>query len=38
MKPYNKKAASIGNGTMIAFLADTKKQVDQFYAIGLKNG
>jgi len=38
MKPYNKKAASIGNGTMIAFLADTKKQVDQFHAIGLKNG
>jgi predicted lactoylglutathione lyase len=23
---------------MIAFLADTKKQVDQFHAIGLKNG
>jgi len=38
MKPYNKKAASIGNGTMIAFLAETKKQVDQFHAIGLING
>jgi len=38
MKPYNKKAASIGNGTMITFLAATKKQVDQFHAIGLKNG
>ena len=38
MKPYNKAAASIGNGTMITFLADSKRIVDQFYAIGLENG
>ena len=38
MKPYNKKSSSIGNGTMIAFLADSKKVVDQFHAIALKNG
>ena len=38
MKPYYKKAASIGNGIMIAFLANTKEQVDQFHSIGLKNG
>ena len=38
MKPYNKEAATIGNGTMITFLADSKKIVDQFHAIGLENG
>ena len=38
MKPYNKEAASIGNGTMIAFLANSKKIVDQFHEIGLENG
>ena len=38
MKPYNKEAASIGNGTMITFLADSKRIVDQFHAIGLENG
>jgi predicted lactoylglutathione lyase len=38
MKPYNKEVASIGNGTMIAFLADSKKIVDQFHSIALKNG
>jgi predicted lactoylglutathione lyase len=38
MKPYNKEPASIGNGTMIAFLANSKKIVDQFHTIGLKNG
>ena len=38
MKPYNKETASIGNGTMITFLADSKKTVDQFHAIGLENG
>ena len=38
MKPYNKQRASIGNGTMITFLADSKKIVDQFHAIGLEKG
>ena len=38
MKPYNKEAASIGNGTMITFLAVSKRIVDQFHTIGLENG
>jgi len=38
MKPYNKEAASIGNGTMIAFSANSKKIVDLFHSIGLENG
>ena len=38
MRPYNKAVASVGNGTMITFLADSIKQVDQFHEIGLKNG
>ena len=38
MRPYNKARASVGNGTMITFLADSIKQVDQFHEIGLKNG
>ena len=33
MKPYNKKSSSIGNGTMIAFLADSKKVDDQLHQI-----
>ena len=38
IKPYDKNAASIGNGAMIAFLAKTKKEVDLFHSIGIKNG
>ena len=38
MKPYNKEVASIGNGTMITFLTDSKRIVDQFHTIGLENG
>ena len=38
MKPYNKKTASIGNGTMIAFLAESKDIVNKFHVIGLENG
>ena len=38
MQPYNKSIASIGNGTMIAFLAESKEIVNKFYVIGLENG
>ena len=38
MNPHNKKAASIGNGMMITFLANSKRIVDEFHKIGLKNG
>ena len=31
-KPYNKKPATFGNGTMIAFTAKSRKAVDGFYA------
>ena len=34
-KPYNKKVATHGNGTMIAFEAETKEIVARFYELGL---
>ena len=37
-KPINKKPATFGNGTQISFLVDTKKAVEEFHMIGLKNG
>ena len=37
-KPQNKKPATIGNGTMIALLADTNEAVDKFHATALENG
>ena len=37
-KPYNKKPATIGNGTMIALLAETKEAVDKFHKTALENG
>ncbi len=37
-KPVNKKPATYGNGTQISFLVDTKKKVNEFHMIGLKNG
>ena len=37
-KPINKKPATYGNGTQISFLVDTKKKVEEFHMIGLKNG
>jgi len=37
-KPFNKKPATYGNGTQISFLVDSKKTVEEFHAIGLKNG
>jgi catechol 2,3-dioxygenase-like lactoylglutathione lyase family enzyme len=37
-KPYNKKKATFGNGTMISLVAKTKRAVDGFHAAALKNG
>ena len=37
-KPYNKKSATIGNGAMVALLAESKKAVNRFHATALENG
>ena len=37
-KPRNEKPATIGNGSMIAFLAETKEVVNKFHATALENG
>ena len=37
-KPYNRKNATFGNGSMIAFLCQDKKSVDNFHRVGLENG
>ena len=37
-KPHNEKIATNGNGTMIAFLADSSKIVDKFHDVALNNG
>ena len=37
-KPYNKKPATAGNGTMIALLIDTNESVDKFHKTALENG
>ncbi len=37
-KPYNKKPATFGNGTMIAFTAKSRKAVDGFYAAAIAHG
>jgi catechol 2,3-dioxygenase-like lactoylglutathione lyase family enzyme len=37
-KPYNKKPATSGNGTMIALKARSRKAVDAFHAAALANG
>lgn len=36
--PYDGRPATWGNGTHIAFLADTRAQVDVFYTAALANG
>ena len=38
IKPHNKKKATIGNGTMVTFMAKSKKIVDEFYKIGIELG
>lgn len=37
-RPYDEKAASAGNGTMIALAADTREKVDEVYKLALANG
>jgi catechol 2,3-dioxygenase-like lactoylglutathione lyase family enzyme len=36
--PFNGEKATVGNGSMVAFSALTRKQVDEFYAVALANG
>ena len=36
--PWDKNAASVGNGTMVALEAKSKEQVDRIYAIAMENG
>ena len=38
IKPHNKKRATVGNGMMITFSANSKKAVDEFYKIGINLG
>ena len=38
MIPHNKKMATFGNGTMITFSINTKKEVDSFYNLALRLG
>ncbi|MBM3509520.1 MAG: VOC family protein [Alphaproteobacteria bacterium] len=37
-KPFNKKRATFGNGTMIALAAKSNRAVDAFHAAALANG
>jgi predicted lactoylglutathione lyase len=37
-KPFDGKAATIGNGVMVALAAKDKAQVDRLYKIALANG
>ena len=36
--PYDHKPATVGNGSMVAFLASSREQVDQAYSAGLLAG
>jgi catechol 2,3-dioxygenase-like lactoylglutathione lyase family enzyme len=36
--PFDNKKPTNGNGTMIALLAKSKKQVDKFHQVALQNG
>ena len=38
IKPFNKKKAKAGNGIMITFKANSKKEVEDFYRIGINLG
>ena len=37
-RPYNRKAATFGNGTMISLVAKTRRAVDEFHAAALASG
>lgn len=36
--PFNREPATVGNGSMVAFLAPTRTSVDLAYAAGLQSG
>lgn len=38
VKPYNKKKAGFGNGTMIAFAAKNRREVEGFYKAAMASG
>jgi catechol 2,3-dioxygenase-like lactoylglutathione lyase family enzyme len=37
-KPTDGKPASVGNGVHVAFIAESRGQVDEFYRVALANG
>jgi catechol 2,3-dioxygenase-like lactoylglutathione lyase family enzyme len=37
-KPFDEKPATVGNGSMVAFRAQSWKQVEAFYAAAIANG
>ncbi|MFM7444877.1 MAG: VOC family protein, partial [Tabrizicola sp.] len=37
-QPFDGNPASVGNGTMVSFLAQTRAQVDAFHAAALAHG
>ena len=37
-KPFNKKLANNGNGTMVAFVVDSREAVERFHKLGLERG
>ena len=37
-KPFDQKPATFGNGTMIAFAAESRRAVDLFHSTALENG
>ena len=37
-KPFNKKEASVGNGSQVSFLVNSRLDVDKFHGIALKLG
>ncbi len=37
-RPFDRAAATSGNGTMLAFLANDRASIDAFHAAALKNG
>lgn len=38
MKPFDGKAATCGNGTMVSLLADSREKVDEVYKLALELG
>tara|TARA_B100000674_G_C37353094_1_gene695031 strand:+ start:162 stop:545 length:384 start_codon:yes stop_codon:yes gene_type:complete len=37
-KPFNKKEATVGNGSQVSFLTNSRSIVDKFHEIGIKLG